>query len=135
MRRVVVRSVVARRVVERCSVVERSRRVVSVQSPYWIWGAHGLSCVSQGIIITNQDHPKTDFMKDIVRIRPFCYAQRRRNAQRHDAQRRDTRRPYHPDDDDTPDVKRKRRQGGLALAVCFIPKSQTCNGYELNSFR
>jgi hypothetical protein len=31
VRRVVVRSVVARRVVERCSVVERSRRVVSVQ--------------------------------------------------------------------------------------------------------
>ena len=31
MRRVVVRSVVARRVVERCGVVERSRRVVSVQ--------------------------------------------------------------------------------------------------------
>ena len=32
MRRVVVRSVVTRRVVERCSVVERSRRVVSVQA-------------------------------------------------------------------------------------------------------
>ena len=40
-----------------------------------------------------------------------------------------------PDDDDTPDVKRKRRLEGLALAVCFIPKSQTCNSYKLNSFR
>ena len=75
-----------------------------------------------------------------VRIRPFCYAQRRCNAQQHDAQRRygqrlDARRPCHPDDDDTPNVKRKRRLKGLALAVCFIPKSQTCNGYELNSFR
>ncbi len=78
--------------------------------------------------------------RDRVRIRPFCYAQRRHNAQRHDAQRRDAqrrdaRRPCHPDDDDTSDVKRKRRLEGLALAVCFIPKSQTCNGYELNSFR
>ena len=40
-----------------------------------------------------------------------------------------------PDDDDTPDVKRKRRLEGLALTVCFIPKSQTCNSYKLNSFR
>ncbi len=40
-----------------------------------------------------------------------------------------------PDDDDTPDVKRKRRLEGLALAVCFIPKSQTCNSYKLNSFQ
>jgi hypothetical protein len=39
-----------------------------------------------------------------------------------------------PDDDDTPNVKRKRRLEGLALAVCFIPKSQTCNSYKLNSF-
>jgi hypothetical protein len=40
-----------------------------------------------------------------------------------------------PDDDDTSNVKRKRRLEGLALAVCFIPKSQTCNSYKLNSFR
>ena len=40
--------------------------------------------------------------KSIVRIRPFCDARRRRNAQRHDAQRRNARRPSHPDDDDTP---------------------------------
>ena len=70
-----------------------------------------------------------------VRIRPFCDARRRRNAQRHDAQRRNARRPCHPDDDDTPDVKRKRRLEGLALAVCFIPKSQTCNSYKINPFR
>ena len=67
----------------------------------------------------------------IVRIRPFCDARRRRNAQRHDAQRRNARRPCHPDDDDTPDVKRKCRLEGLALAVCFIPKSQTCNSYKI----
>ena len=40
-----------------------------------------------------------------------------------------------PDDDDTPNVKRKRRLEGLALVVCLIPKSQTCNSYKLNSFR
>ena len=73
--------------------------------------------------------------KSIVRIRLFCNTQRRRHAQRHDTQRRDARRPCHPDDDDTPDVKRKRRLKGLALAVCFIPKSQTCNSYKINPFR
>ena len=71
----------------------------------------------------------------VVRIRPLCDARRRCDAQRHDAQRRDARQPSHPDDDDTPDVKRKRRLEGLALAVCFIPKSQTCNSYKINPFR
>jgi hypothetical protein len=40
-----------------------------------------------------------------------------------------------PDDDDTPDVERKHRLEGLALAICFIPKSQTCNSYIINPFR
>ncbi len=34
-----------------------------------------------------------------------------------------------------PNAQRERRQESLALAVCFIPKSQTCNSYETNPFR
>jgi len=34
-----------------------------------------------------------------------------------------------------PNVKLKRRLESFALAVCFIPKSQTCNSYKINPFR
>jgi hypothetical protein len=89
--------------------------------------AHEMLCKRH--LVTSRGTPTT------VRIRPFCDARRRRNAQRHDAQRRNARRPCHPDDDDTPDVKRKHRLEDLALADCFIPKSQTCNSYKINPFR